>query len=226
MALLLNLDTATEVASICISVDGISKAFKQNEQQREHASFVHLAIKELIDEGGFNLGDVDAFSVTSGPGSYTGLRVGMATVKGFCYAFSKPLITVNTLEVMAKAAIDTLTYKEEKSLLCPMIDARRMEVFTALYDADFKNIIQPQSLILNETTFQDILAKHKIIFFGSGSSKFKAVYPTSNGVFKSIVSTAKNLASLAERDFNNKRFSDVTYSQPNYFKDFYNPIRS
>ena len=226
MALLLNLDTATEVASISVSVDGVSKAFKQNEQQKEHASFVHFAIKELINEGGFNLGDVDAFSVTSGPGSYTGLRVGMATVKGFCYAFSKPLITVNTLEVMAKAAIDTLDYKDEKLLLCPMIDARRMEVFTAIYDADLKNVVQPQSLILNETTFHDILAKQKIIFFGSGSGKFEEINLTANANFKNIVSNARNLGSLAESYFNRKCFSDVTYSQPNYFKDFYSPIKS
>jgi len=226
LALLLNLDTATEVASICISVSGISKAFRQNEHQKEHGSFVHGAIQELIYEVGCDLADIDAFSVTSGPGSYTGLRVGMSTVKGLCYAFSKPLITVNTLEVMAKAAIDTLVSKNEKPLICPMIDARRMEVFTALYDTDIKSVVQPQCLVLNETVFEDFLTKEKIIFLGSGSFKFKTLMSSPNAHFESIISDARNLAILAESDFNEKCFADVTYSQPNYFKEFYNTSKN
>lgn len=225
MALLLNLDTATEIASICISLDGASIGYKQNEHKKEHASFVHLAIKEMLEEGGFKLEDFDAFSVTSGPGSYTGLRVGMAAVKGFCYAFSKPLIAVNTLEAMASAALDTIDNKNELDILCPMIDARRIEVFTALYDADLKTIFPPQPLVLDEKTFDYLLTERQITFFGSGSEKFQKMKTGSSAMFKNVESNAKNLATLAERDFNRELFADVSYSQPQYFKDFFTPSK-
>jgi tRNA threonylcarbamoyladenosine biosynthesis protein TsaB len=179
-----------------------------------------------LEEARFTLHDIDAFSVTSGPGSYTGLRVGMATAKGFCYAFSKPLIAVNTLEVMAKAALDTVYDKDEKQLFCPMIDARRMEVFTALYDAELKNIVQPKSLVLDETAFADFLARGEIIFFGSGSTKFKTIISGSNASFRTVTSNAKNLATLAERTFYKKIFADVSYCQPNYFKEVHTVTKS
>jgi tRNA threonylcarbamoyladenosine biosynthesis protein TsaB len=225
LALLLNLDTATEVASVSISVDGVSVAYKQNEYQKEHASFVHAAIEEMLEEGGFKLKDMDAFSVTSGPGSYTGLRVGMATAKGFCYAFSKPLLAINTLEVMAKAAIDTVSDKDAVKFLCPMIDARRMEVFTAVYDTELRVIVPPQSMVLDSTAFDSFLEEGKIIFFGCGSVKFKEMKSGSSSLFKSITSNAKNVAHLAERNFNKRIFSDVSYSQPDYFKEFYTQLK-
>ena len=220
MALLLNIDTATEVASVCVSLNGSSVAFKENKHQKEHASFVHAAVKSILEEAGIQLKDVDAFAVTSGPGSYTGLRVGMATAKGFCYAFSKPLIAINTLEVMAKAALDINAGLDETTLLCPMIDARRMEVFTAIFDYNLKTLLPPQPLILEENTFNSLITEEKIIFFGSGSAKFKLVTTLKNAVFENIESDAKNLASLADQAFQQKKFTDVSYSEPNYFKDF------
>jgi tRNA threonylcarbamoyladenosine biosynthesis protein TsaB len=188
---------------------------------KEHASFVHLATKEILKEGGFQLKDVDAFSVTSGPGSYTGLRVGMATVKGFCYALSKPLIAINTLEVMAKSAIDKIGGQNKELLFCPMIDARRMEVFAAIYDGRLKKLMSPRPLILEEGSFANYLTDFKIIFFGNGSEKWKALRDDRNTVFEQIESNAKHLAGLADTAFSQKDFADVTYSQPNYFKEFH-----
>jgi len=224
LALILNIDTATEIASVCVSQGSNSLAFRENQHQREHASFVHAAIAGILSEAGLTLQEMDAFAVTSGPGSYTGLRVGMATAKGFCYAFSKPLIAVNTLEVMAKAALEAIE-TEEIDLLCPMIDARRMEVFTALYDRDLKNLLPPQPCILEEKSFDSYLVKSKLMFFGSGSSKFKTLKTGENIVFKNIEYNAKNLAGLANKAFQQKKFADISYSQPEYFKDFQSTVK-
>lgn len=221
MALLLNIDTATEVASVCVSLNGDSVAFEQNQHQREHASFVHAAIERILRKADLQLKDMNAFAVTSGPGSYTGLRVGMATAKGFCYAFGKPLIAINTLEVMAQAALQSIDAIGKNTILCPMIDARRMEVFTALYDAELKTLLAPQPLILDEGTFAEYMIERKIIFFGSGSNKFKPLKTEANAAFKQVQHTAIHLASLADKAFQQKKLTDVTYSEPQYFKDFH-----
>lgn len=221
MALLLNIDTATEVASVCVSLNGSSLAFKENRYQKEHASFLHAAIEVILREVGIKLIDINAFSVTSGPGSYTGLRVGMATAKGFCYAFSRPLITINTLEVMAKTALDTIKDLDQTALLCPMIDARRMEVFTALYDVELKNIFPPQPMVLEENSFNSLMATGKIVFFGSGTGKCKPLVRSQGAVFENVNHSAQNLASLADKAFQQKKFADVSYSEPGYFKDFH-----
>lgn len=221
MPLLLNIDTATEVASICIALNGASLAMIKNEQQKEHASFIHKGIAGILDETGYKLNDIDAFAVTSGPGSYTGLRVGMATAKGFCYALSKPLIAINTLEVMAKGAIDISGRAEKGMLFCPMIDARRMEVFTAIYNADLKDILSPRAVILEEGFLKNYMINNKVLFFGSGSKKFKEIESNSNSVFKEIQANAAHLGSLAEIAFRDKKFSDISYSEPTYFKEFH-----
>ena len=226
MALLLNIDTATETASVCISLDGRSLAFSQNENQREHASFVHTAIAEILTESGCALRDIDAFCVTSGPGSYTGLRVAMAAAKGFCYAFAKPLITVNTLEVMSQAAVESLEITDVNTLLCPMIDARRMEVFTALYDINLQIVLSTRSMVLQKESFDNFITEGKVVFFGSGSSKFKQLSTNENALFASVNYNAKHLASLADKAFQHKGFADITYSEPNYFKEFYTVSKS
>jgi len=221
LSLLLNIDTATEVASVCITNNGQTLAFAKNENQKEHASFVHIAIESLLQKTGYKLADMEAFAVTSGPGSYTGLRVGMAAAKGFCYALSKPLITINTLEVMTKAAIDVCGKKEESFLFCPMIDARRMEVFTAIYNVHIESIISPQPRILDESSFSNYMISNKILFFGSGSNKFKQMQSNSNALFADIKSDARTLGQLSEESFYKRKFTNVSHSEPTYFKDFH-----
>jgi tRNA threonylcarbamoyladenosine biosynthesis protein TsaB len=221
VALILNIDTATEKASICVSKNGQILAQLQNGQQREHASFVHTAIQQTLKNLGFSLSDMEAFAVTSGPGSYTGLRVGMATAKGFCYALSKPMIAINTLEVMTYAAIHTLENISEKTLFCPMIDARRMEVFAAIYNIRLQNVVPPGSVILDEHTFSNYAPEQEIVFFGNGSAKFKQLQAPRNSRFEDVEHDASFLAPLAERAFLEENFADVYYDQPAYLKNFH-----
>lgn len=220
MALLLNIDTATEIASVCITLDGLPLALKKNEHQKEHASFVHPAIAVMLKEAGHHLADIEAFAVTSGPGSYTGLRVGMAAAKGFCYALSKPLITINTLEVMTNAAIGASGEAAKELLFCPMIDARRMEVFTAVYDQDMRCIVSPLPVVADEKFFEKQLTDNKMLFFGSGSVKLKQMITNINACFSDIQYNAANLGTIAEKDFHKKKFADISHSVPTYFKDF------
>lgn len=221
MALILNIDSATEKASVCISVDGKPIALKTNERQGEHASFLHAAIEQLLHETAIKLKEIEAFAVTSGPGSYTGLRVGMATAKGFCYALNKPLITINTLEVMAKAAIELVSVDNNTTLFCPMIDARRMEVFTALYSKTLHTVLTPQPLILDENIFRNYYNDYSIIYFGSGSIKFKELTNNEKGECRDIGFDAQFLGMLAENYYQMNLFSSITYSEPEYLKDFY-----
>lgn len=221
MALILNIDTATDIASVCISENGYSLAYRENNQQKEHASFVHAAINTILIEAGKSLQQIDAFAVTSGPGSYTGLRVGLATAKGFCFALNKPLIIVNTLNVMAQAAIIAKPSALNDLLYCPMIDARRMEVYTAVFTGDVKSVLQPSAIILEPSTFDFWLKDLSVVFFGSGSAKLKDLLRNDKAIFADIEFNAKNLARLAEKSFSQEEFSDVAYAEPNYIKSFF-----
>jgi len=223
LALILNIDTATDIASVCISDNGYSIAYSENNQQKEHASFVHAAINSILKEAGKELAQIDAFAVTSGPGSYTGLRVGLATAKGFCFALNKPLITVNTLQVMAKAAImeNSPAINNINMLYCPMIDARRMEVYTAIYNRAMETQLKPTAVVIEPESFDRWLNNSPILFFGSGSAKLKGLLSNEKAVFADINSNAKNLAQLAEKLFSQKKFADIAYAEPDYVKDFF-----
>lgn len=220
MALILNIDTAVDVASICVAKDGTLLSMARNESQRDHAARLHIAIKEIFEKNNLELRAVDAIAVTGGPGSYTGLRIGMATAKGICYALNKPLINVNTLLVMANTA------KEESTdLLCPMIDARRMEVFTAIYTKDLVVVKEPAAITLNENSFDEFLLNKSICFFGNGSNKFKAIKKNEKAIFEDIKTDASSMISLSEKRFAEKGFADLAYAEPLYLKEFYTPAR-
>jgi tRNA threonylcarbamoyladenosine biosynthesis protein TsaB len=225
LSLIVNIDTATEIASVCATLNSVSIGLIKNQHQKEHASFVHLAIREVLKKAEYTLKDVDAFAITAGPGSYTGLRVGMATAKGFCYALSKPLIAINTLEVMTKAAINELE-KKERLLFCPMIDARRMEVFTAIYNVDLEPIFHPAPVVLEEGIFDQYLEKNMILFFGSGSEKFRRIETNFNSIFANIQYDARHLGSLAEIAFHKRKFSDISYVEPTYLKEFQSILKT
>jgi len=227
MALILNIDTAVEAASICLANDGKVLCIAKNvpkdsfgEKQKDHASWLHVAIKEPFEKNNLEVGSIDAVAVTEGPGSYTGLRIGMATAKGICYALNKPLITLNTLLVMANAAKN-----EGAGLLCPMIDARRMEVFTALYTKDLQIIKESTAITLNEKSFDEELKNDQIIFFGNGSNKFQKIKDHSNALFTEINFDATAMVSLSEEKFNKKDFADLAYAEPLYLKEFYTPSK-
>ncbi len=226
MALLLNIDTATEYASVCLSEDDKIVSILESRDQKNHASFIQPAIEKICQTTGIKLKDLNAISVTSGPGSYTGLRVGLSSAKGLCYALNKPLILVNTLEVMVQAAMAAYQAANEDNILfCPMIDARRMEVFTAIYDKHFQFIMPPCALILTENSFEEELSCHTLIFSGSGSFKMKKLPLHINGIFVDTIYNASNLADRAIKAFQKKQFSNLAYSEPAYLKEFYTPVK-
>lgn len=224
MPLLLNIDTATEYASICISDGENVLGLIESRDQKNHASFVQPAIETLNRQTGIALKDIDTVAVTAGPGSYTGLRVGLASAKGICYALQKPLILVNTLEVMAHALQKaTLQLQSPAALFCPLIDARRMEVFTAVYDTALNEIQAPHALILEATSFGDLLAGHTMFFSGSGHAKLKILVAHPNAHFSMVLHSAADLAARAIIAYNSNRFADIAYSEPLYVKEFFNP---
>ena len=220
MALILNIDTAVDVASLCLAKDGEVLSIARNESQKDHASWLHTAIKEIFEKNDLELGSIDAIAVTGGPGSYTGLRIGMATAKGICFALNKPLISLNTLLVMANAAKD-----EREDLLCPMIDARRMEVFTAIYTKGLENVKDPAAITLNENSFAEYLSNKNICFLGNGSNKLKAIEKSPQAFFSDMKTDASSMISLSEKSFTEKKFADLAYAEPLYLKEFYTPVK-
>ena len=227
MALLLNIDTATEQASVCLSDGAVVLAEAYNTDQKSHASFLQPAIQQLVTESGHSLSTIEAVAVTAGPGSYTGLRVGLSSAKGLCYALNKPLIMINTLELMAYAACEAYTATgqevDEKVLFCPMIDARRMEVFTALYNHRLEPLIAPAAVILNPDSFKEFTDHQIVVFSGSGSSKFKPLI-SGTAVFSEVICHAGHLAVLAAEAFKHAAFTNLAYSEPFYLKEFFSLV--
>jgi tRNA threonylcarbamoyladenosine biosynthesis protein TsaB len=216
MPIILNIDCSQETASICLSKDEKSLGLLLNETQSDHASWIHLAIQRLIVTAGITLSQLDAIAVTIGPGSYTGLRVGLATAKGLCYALKKPLITVPTLKMMAYAARAT-----NAELICPMIDARRMEVYAAIYDKKMTEVVSAEALLIEPTTYHQYIAAHPICFLGSGSKKLQSLLLSANAQFEDITFNAIDLIDLSLADYNLQAFASIAYTEPLYIKDFY-----
>ncbi len=229
MPLLLHIDTATEQASVCLSREEQVLGLVSSLEQKNHAGFVQPAIQQLLADNGCSIQELDAISVTSGPGSYTGLRVGLATAKGISYALQKPLILVNTLEIMARAVLRDLKERgippSSDTLLCPMIDARRMEVFTALYTADLAEVQPPHALILEKGCFSDLLANQPVIFSGSGHVKLKELVNSPNASFSHTLHNATDLAIPALSAYHSGQFADLAYSEPLYIKEFFDPAK-
>ena len=216
MSLILHIETAVEGASVCLAKDMELMAFKENKDIRDSASWLHQAIQLLLQESATSIQRLQAIAVSAGPGSYTGLRVGMATAKGLCYALQVPLITLGTLDIMAAAAKEVTT-----DLLCPMIDARRMEVFTAVYSKEGRVLLPPHNRVLDATSFADILENNSITFFGNGSQKWRALSVATNAQFAAIEFSAKDMIGLAAAHYQQQAFTDLAYSEPLYVKEFF-----
>lgn len=218
MAFIINIDTATETAHVSITKDGKILNCLINDVQKDHAAFLQPALEELINNAGIDFSDIDAVAFTAGPGSYTGLRVGMASAKGLCYALNKPLIAISTLKVMAKAA---LNQSDDSSVLfCPMIDARRMEVFTAIYKKDLTEVLPPCALVLDENAYHSYLQKNKIVFFGNGMPKWRTTIQSNHALFTEIINLPEALAALSYEYFQKREFADLAYAEPFYIKEF------
>jgi len=224
MALILNLETATTVCSVSLAKDGKLIALKEINGNYSHAENLTLFVEDVFKQAGLKLNDVDAIAVSKGPGSYTGLRIGVSTAKGLCYALDKPLIAINTLQHMAFAITNNILHiiPPPKTLYCPMIDARRMEVYCALFDEDNNFVMPTAALIIDEHSFDEYLKDYVICFFGDGAAKCKQVLSADkNALFiEDIFPSAKNMILLSEEAFNKNQFEDVAYFEPFYLKDF------
>jgi tRNA threonylcarbamoyladenosine biosynthesis protein TsaB len=223
---ILQIETATSVCSVALARDEQVLAYKQLDERNIHAEVITLFIEELISSAGIKYSDLDAIAVSCGPGSYTGLRIGVSTAKGLCFALDKPLIAVETLEAMAYGIIIKNQYANV--LLCPMIDARRMEVYTALFDSTGRKIESVTAKIIDEGSFAEHLKSNKILFFGDGADKCRAVLDVHpNAEFSpNFTNSATHLTPKAFEKFKANDFEDVAYFEPYYLKDFIPGIKT
>lgn len=219
MALILNIETATTVCSVSISKDDKSIAIKEINNGYTHAENLTIFIRDILSENNISLSELDAIAVSKGPGSYTGLRIGVSTAKGLCYTLNKPLIAINTLKSLTAGFINKkLT---EKILFCPMLDARRMEVYCAVYDKELNEIKPTIAEIITGNSFEELLKDNTLVFFGDGAAKCKATLTHSNASFiENVYPSAAYMTKLSEEAFNKKQFEDVAYFEPYYLKDF------
>ena len=215
MALILNIETATRNCSVAVARDGQVLAYREiAEQGYTHAEKLHVFIEEVMQEAGVALTELEAIAVSKGPGSYTGLRIGVSAAKGLCYALQKPMLAVDTLAVLAHAV------SVESGLIIPMIDARRMEVYAAVFNAAYKEVRGVEAEILTDESFGDF--EGPICFVGDSAEKAKTVLTDARFQFLETVQfpAAKVMANLAEHHYNKNQFVDVAYFEPFYLKDF------
>jgi tRNA threonylcarbamoyladenosine biosynthesis protein TsaB len=219
LAIILHINTAFETASVFLSEDEKIISVLKNDSPKEHASFLEPAIKKICDEAKLKLKQINAIAVVNGPGSYTGLRVGLSSAKALCYALNKPLILLNTLDVMALALKMQYDGANRNVLFCPAIDARRMEVFTALYDFDL-NIISPYNSKIIDETFLDEY-RDNIIIGGSGSVKMQPILKQEKFIYINFLLLEAPIVNLSYRALNSEVFANVAYSEPIYLKPVY-----
>ncbi|HEV7230094.1 MAG TPA: tRNA (adenosine(37)-N6)-threonylcarbamoyltransferase complex dimerization subunit type 1 TsaB [Bacteroidia bacterium] len=221
MALILNLETSTRMCSVALAQDGHSVAFRELGGEYTHAENLTLFIQDVFEQAGKQLNQLDAIAVSKGPGSYTGLRIGISTAKGLCYALQKPLLAVPTLESLLhvmRSGFEGLP----GDLYCPMLDARRLEVYCAVYDSQNKMVEEVQAKIIDNDSFASLLEKGRLIMFGDGADKCKPFLLSPNAVFADgILPSARHMALLSELAWKEKRFEDVAYFEPFYLKEFY-----
>ncbi|SFC87482.1 tRNA (adenosine(37)-N6)-threonylcarbamoyltransferase complex dimerization subunit type 1 TsaB [Algibacter pectinivorans] len=216
MSLILNLETATTNCSVSLSKDGKTIVLKEdNDKNYSHAERLHVYIDAVLKEANITSNDLDAIAVSKGPGSYTGLRIGVSAAKGLCFALNKPLIAVPTLNALAYQVT------MESGVVVSMLDARRMEVYSAIYDLDYKQIRETQAEILDETSFKNYLEQGKVYFIGNGVEKTKTLINHPNAIFvDNKLPSANHMSVLAYQKYKENSFEDVAYFEPYYLKDF------
>ena len=215
MATLLCIETASTNCSVALGVDGILLDLKEDYNlSYSHSERLHLFIYEILQENGLVLQDLDGIAISKGPGSYTGLRIGVSAAKGLCFSLDIPLISVPTLTALASKV-------KEEGIVVSMLDARRMEVYSAAYNSHMKQIEETSAKILQPDSYNDLLETGKVFFIGSGVEKFRAICTHSNAVFiEDQLPSAKEMIELAFQKFQTGQFEDVAYFEPYYLKDF------
>ena len=216
---ILCIDTTSEFCSISLFENKILIENRNSKIERSHSKLIIKLIDDILTNNKLKAKELDAFSISKGPGSYTGLRIGLSSIKGFCYALDKPLIALNTLKVLAESALEYIEDKD--SILCPMVDARRMEVYTKTFNYKLNELTKDQALILEKDSFENYKDKN-VYFFGDGSYKFKEIVNKKNFIFlNNINPNSKFMGQLSYDKFINKDFEDLSSFEPNYIKDFY-----
>lgn len=224
MALLLCIETATDICSVCIAEDGNVISLDEEIKSKSHASVLTVLIDSALKKSSVDLVSIDAIAVSKGPGSYTGLRIGVSAAKGICYALDKPLIAVNSLLSMTNHFIKTNAEKiaNKKAFFVPMIDARRMEVYTSVFDAELNFVRETQAEILTPDSFSDIMDVAEVFFFGDGAKKFEQILaPKPACLFKTdFIPSASGMVEPGFKAFFSKDFVDIALFEPYYLKDF------
>lgn len=216
MASILCLETSTTNCSVAIAVDGQIKAIREdNNQKFSHAEKLHVFIDEVLRVAKIDKSQLNAIAVSKGPGSYTGLRIGVSAAKGLCFALDIPLIATLTLEVLAQQA------NCEDCYIIPLLDARRMEIYSAVFNSEKKQIRETKAEILNENSFESYLAERNVIFIGDGANKFEQICNHENAIFlENKFPSAKDMAQLVEAKYKISDVENVAYFEPFYLKEF------
>ena len=208
------LETSTECCSVAVAKGTEIIARRRTDTARQQASLLAPFVDEVMKELDMKVADCDAIAVSEGPGSYTGLRVGVSTAKGLCFGSGKPLLSVGTLKILAMQGRGKAEY------IVAMVDARRMEVYSAIFDGNGNEVSGTEATILDENSFSDLLAKHRVLFIGDGAEKFSKVCKSANAIFEQCCPVADAMAEPAMEAFNNKEFKDIAYFEPFYLKEF------
>ena len=223
-SLLLSLETSSSVCSVALHriTDGSLIGQSELRLDKSHSTHLTVLIEQLLKNTGYQLADLAAVAVSDGPGSYTGLRIGAAAAKGLCFALDIPLVAVSTLRALA-AQVAAGTARPENYLFCPMLDARRQEVYAAIYRHEGQEVLAPTPLILDADTLAEQLAQHSVLFFGNGAAKFRAVLAESTqaGFLAGIEPSAVAVGALAIAAYHRQEFQDVAYYEPFYLKEVY-----
>ncbi len=226
MSIILCIETSTNVCSVALSKDGICVAKKVSEDENpSHSSLLSVFVQNMLDFTKREHLTIDAVAVSCGPGSYTGLRIGVSTAKGLCYGLDVPLLAINTLEIMTSAVIKKQSFPNN-TFFCPMIDARRMEVYAAFYNSSLECVQATSADIIDENSYADYLDSHPVIFFGNGASKCKEALSLKPHArfLDGINPLAEDMIPLAEKAYAARQFENVAYFEPFYLKDFISTI--
>ena len=227
MATILNIETSTEVCSVNIARDGRIVCERESTEGMNHSRLLTVFIEEILNETNIPAASLDAVAVSKGPGSYTGLRIGVSVAKGLCYSLGKPLVAIGTLDAAGRYVAEnysrflTAADPGPETLFCPMIDARRMEVYTAIYNLKGERLEPVSAQIIDENAYADLLKSHPVMFFGNGAVKCREALLHPNALFAGPEkASARFMIKYSEEKYNNRQWEDVAYFEPFYLKEF------